>query len=198
MAVVTFGGAYAVLAYVAQAAVNDLHWLNPGEMLDGLALAETTPGPLIMVLQFVAFVGAYRSPGELDPWVAATVAALLATWVTFVPSFLFIFVGAPYVERLRHNATLSAALTGITAAVVGVIANLALYFAIHTLFGSTTTYGWGPVQVELPDLGSVRWLQVGIAVLAAVLVFRFRWSVLRTLAVCATVGLVAGLVPQFA
>ena len=133
-ALVTFGGAYAVLAYVAQQAVNVYGWLAPGEMVRGLALAETTPGPLIMVVQFVAFVGAYRDPGSLNPWVAAVIAALLTTWVTFVPCFLFILLGAPYVERLRHNQALAAALTGITAAVVGVIASLAAFFAVHALF----------------------------------------------------------------
>ncbi|HEY0642853.1 MAG TPA: chromate efflux transporter, partial [Nocardioides sp.] len=126
-AVVTFGGAYAVLAYVAHQAVDVFGWLLPGEMVRGLALAETTPGPLIMVVQFVAFVGAYRAPGDLDPWVAAVVAALLTTWVTFVPCFLFILLGAPYVERLRGNRDLAAALAGITAAVVGVIASLAVF-----------------------------------------------------------------------
>ena len=133
-ALVTFGGAYAVLSYVAQQAVNVYGWLLPGEMVRGLALAETTLGPLIMVVQFVAFVGAYRSPGDLNPWTAAIIASLLVTWVTFVPCFLFVLLGAPYVERLRHNRSLTAALTGITAAVVGVIANLAVYFAAHTLF----------------------------------------------------------------
>jgi chromate transporter len=125
-ALVTFGGAYAVLAYVAQRAVEDFGWLNPNEMVRGLALAETTPGPLIMVVQFVAFLGAYRNPGGLGPWTAAVIGALLTTWVTFVPSFLFIFLGAPYAERLRGNRSISAALRGITAAVVGVIANLAV------------------------------------------------------------------------
>src|SRR3954452_13572303 len=132
-AVVTFGGAYAVLAYVAQQAVAVYGWLAPGEMVRGLALAETTPGPLIMVVQFVAFLGAYRAPGDLNPWIAAVLASLLVTWMTFVPSFLFVLLGAPYMERLRGNRTLSAALTGITAAVVGVIANLGVYFAVHTL-----------------------------------------------------------------
>ena len=140
-AVVTFGGAYAVLAYVAQQAVQVYGWLAPGEMVRGLALAETTPGPLIMVVQFVAFLGAYRDPGDLDPWVAAVLASLLVTWVTFVPSFLFVLLGAPYMERLRGNRSLSAALTGITAAVVGVIANLGLYFAVHTLFAETQHVG---------------------------------------------------------
>jgi chromate transporter len=192
-AVVTFGGAYAVLAYVAQQAVTVYGWLAPGEMVRGLALAETTPGPLIMVVQFVAFVGAYRDPGSLDPWVAALLASLLVTWVTFVPSFLFVLLGAPYMERLRGNRSLSAALTGITAAVVGVIANLGAYFAVHTLFARTTAVDRAVVHLELPDLGTLRPVASGIAVLAAVLLFRARWSVLRTLGVCAAVGLAAGL-----
>ena len=192
-ALVTFGGAYAVLAYVAQQAVEVYAWLGPGEMVRGLALAETTPGPLIMVVQFVAFLGAYRDPGTLDPWLAAVLAALLTTWVTFVPCFVFIFLGAPYVERLRGNHALSAALTGITAAVVGVIANLAVYFALHTLFASTFPVSWGPVHVEVPDLASLQPLALGTAVVAAYLLFRAKWSVLRTLGVCAALGLLAGL-----
>jgi chromate transporter len=192
-ALVTFGGAYAVLAYVAQRAVETYGWLAPGEMVRGLALAETTPGPLIMVVQFVAFLGAYRDPGGLDPWAAALLGALLTTWVTFVPCFLFIFLGAPYVERLRGNRSLSAALTGITAAVVGVIANLALYFAVHTLFRGTAVATAGPVRVELPELGTVRPVALVIAVLAAVLLFKGKWSVLRTLGACAAAGLVLGL-----
>ncbi len=187
-ALVTFGGAYAVLAFVAQRAVEVYGWLAPGEMVRGLALAETTPGPLIMVVQFVAFLGAYRDPGALDPWVAAFLGALLTTWVTFVPCFLFIFLGAPYVERLRGNQRLSAALTAITAAVVGVIANLALFFAVHTLFDDTARVDAGPLDLEVPDLASVRPLELGVAVLAAVMVFRLRWSVLRTLAACAALG----------
>ena len=193
-ALVTFGGAYAVLAYVAQKAVEVYGWLAPGEMVHGLALAETTPGPLIMVVQFVAFVGAYRDPGTLNPWVAAVVAALLTTWVTFVPSFVFIFLGAPYVERLRGNRALSSALGGITAAVVGVIANLGVFFAVHTLFAETVLRSWGAVQVEVPVLDSVRWLSVVIGLVAAALLFRLRWSVLRTLGVCAVLGLAAGAV----
>ena len=131
LAVLTFGGAYAVLAWVGQAAVGHYHWLTPAEMLDGLGLAETTPGPLIMVMQFVGFLAAYRHPGALDPLLAGTLGGLLATWVTFVPCFLWIFAGAPYVERLRANRALAAALAGITAAVVGVILNLGVWFAIH-------------------------------------------------------------------
>ena len=192
-AVVTFGGAYAVLAYVAQQAVNVYGWLAPGEMVRGLALAETTPGPLIMVVQFVAFVGAYRSPGDLDPWVAATIAALLVTWVTFVPCFLFILLGAPYVERLRGNRALSTALTGITAAVVGVIANLAVYFALHTIFGQTTHVTTGPLDLQVPVLGSVQWAAVAITVLGGALIFWRGWSVLRTLGACALAGVLVGL-----
>jgi chromate transporter len=193
-AVVTFGGAYAVLAYVAQQAVQVYGWLAPGEMVRGLALAETTPGPLIMVVQFVAFLGAYRDPGSLDPWMAAVLASLLVTWVTFVPSFLFVLLGAPYMERLRGNRSLSSALTGITAAVVGVIANLGVYFAIHTLFSETQQVEWGALSLELPEPASLRLLSVAIAVVAAVLIFRLKWSVLRVLGVCAVLGLAAGLV----
>lgn len=192
-ALVTFGGAYAVLAYVAQRAVEDYGWLSPTEMVRGLALAETTPGPLIMVVQFVAFLGAYRDPGGLDPWLAALIGAFLTTWVTFVPCFLFIFLGAPYVERLRGNRPLSATLTGITAAVVGVIANLAVYFALHTLFRETSVAAAGPLRVELPDLGTIRPVAVVIALVAAILLFKVKWSVLRTLGACAALGLVLGL-----
>ncbi len=195
-ALVTFGGAYAVLAYVAQQAVEVYGWLTPGEMIRGLALAETTPGPLIMVVQFVAFVGAYRDPGSLDPWLAATLAALLTTWVTFVPCFVFIFLGAPYVERLRGNHALSAALAGIMAAVVGVIANLAVYFAMHTLFAETTTVTSGPTQFTLPDPTSVQPVSIAIGLTAALLVFRLKWSVLRTLGACAVLGLAATLAEQ--
>jgi chromate transporter len=192
-AVVTFGGAYAVLAYVAQQAVAVYGWLGPREMVRGLALAETTPGPLIMVVLFVAFLGAHRDPGSLDPWVAAVLAALLVTWVTFVPSFLFVLLGAPYMERLRGNRSLSAALTGITAAVVGVIADLGVYFAVHTLFAGTVDVDRGPLHLALPDPATLRPVPLAIALLAAVLLFRLRWPVLRTLGVCALLGLAAGL-----
>jgi chromate transporter len=189
MALVTFGGAYAVLSYVAQAAVGTYGWLTAGEMTRGLALAESTPGPLIMVVQFVAFLGAYRDPGSLDPWLAGVLASLLVVWVTFVPSFLFIFLGAPYVERLRGNTTLSSALTGVTAAVVGVIANLALYFAVHTLFADTRKWGWEHLGLLLPVWESYVWESFVVLAVALVLVFRLRWSVLRTLGVCAVLGL---------
>ncbi|WP_330308443.1 MULTISPECIES: chromate efflux transporter [unclassified Streptomyces] len=188
-ALVTFGGAYAVLAYVAQQAVQHYGWLGAGEMVRGLALAETTPGPLIMVVQFVAFLGAYRDPGTLNPWAAALLGALLTTWVTFVPCFLFIFLGAPYIERLRGNRSVSAALTGITAAVVGVIANLALYFALHTLFTAVHDASWGPLHLQLPDLATVRPTALAITLAALVVIFRLKWSVPRTLGLCAALGL---------
>ncbi|TCJ30057.1 chromate efflux transporter [Nocardioides jejuensis] len=188
-ALVTFGGAYAVLAFVAQKAVESYGWLSGTDMVKGLALAETTPGPLIMVVQYVAFLGAWHSPGDLAPWQAALIASLLTTWVTFVPCFLFIFLGAPYVERLRGNAALSAALTGITAAVVGVIANLAIYFAVHTLFERTRTVASGPLHLLVPVWSSFAWQPAAIAVVALLLAFRLKWSVLRTLGVCAVLGL---------
>jgi len=193
-ALVTFGGAYAVLAYVAQRAVEDFAWVTPGEMVQGLALAETTPGPLIMVVQFVAFLGAYGQPGGLDPWTAAVLGALLTTWVTFVPCFVLIFLGAPYVERLRRNRSLSAALTGITAAVVGVIANLALYFALHTFFASSRDVSWGVVDLEVPVWSTFQPGAVAIAVVAAVLLFRLAWSVPRVLVAGAVLGVALSLV----
>jgi chromate transporter len=187
-AVVTFGGAYAVLSFVAQRAVNVYHWLLPGEMINGLALAETTPGPLIMVVQFVAFLGAFRNPGSLNPWVAAIVGSSLAVWVTFVPCFIFVFLGAPHIEGLRHNRRLSAALTGITAAVVGVIANLSIYFSVHTLFERTRTYQRAPLHVTLPVWNSVSPRAVFVTALAFALVFRAKLPVLRVLGICAAVG----------
>ncbi|MGI5217673.1 chromate efflux transporter [Nocardia sp. CA-290969] len=192
-AVVTFGGAYAVLAFVAQRAVEVYGWLSPTDMVRGLALAESTPGPLIMVVQFVAFLGAYHHPGTLDPWVAGVLGSLLTTWVTFVPCFLFILLGAPYVERLRHNHTLSSALTGITAAVVGVIANLGLYFTLHTLFTGTHTVTTGPLHLQLPDPTSIQPIALAITAIAAVLAFKLDWSMLRILGVSVLLGLTAGL-----
>jgi chromate transporter len=190
-ALITFGGAYAVLAFVAQQAVQTFGWVTAGDMVHGLALAETTPGPLIMVVQFVAFVGAYADPGPLSPWAAGVVASLLVTWVTFVPSFLFIFLGAPYIERLRGNRALAGALTGITAAVVGVIANLGVYFAESTLFAVVHT---GPLALQVPDLATLRPVPLAIALAAAGLIFLARWPVLRVLGTSAALGLAAGLV----
>ncbi|WP_424546506.1 chromate efflux transporter [Shinella zoogloeoides] len=189
MAVVTFGGAYAALAYVAQEAVQHYGWLRPGEMLDGLGMAETTPGPLIMVLQFVGFLGAYRDPGGLDPMVAATLAAILTTWVIFVPCFLWIFLGAPFIEKLRGNAALSGALSAITAAVVGVILNLAVWFAIHTLFGRVTVLAAGPFHIELPVLATIVLPSALLAAAAAFALFRLKASVLLTLGLAALAGI---------
>lgn len=191
-ALITFGGAYAVLAFVTQQAVAHYGWLTATDMVRGLALAETTPGPLIMVVQFVAFVGAFRHAGDANPWVIAIAAALITSWVTFAPSFLFIAVGAPYVERLQHVAALRSALAGVTAAVVGVIASLALYFALHTLFGDLTRWTWGLVRVDLPVLSSFNAWVALIAVIGAV-ALRRGWGVLRVLGLCAALGLAVGL-----
>ncbi len=192
-ALVTFGGAYAVLAYVAQQAVGVYGWLAPGEMVHGLALAETTPGPLIMVVQFVAFLGAFRDPGSLNPWAAGVLGSLLTTWVTFVPCFLFVFLGAPYVERLRHNQRLTAALTGITAAVVGVIASLGVYFALHTLFSATHRIEYGPVSLDVPVLASLNPVALALTLVALALTIWRKWSPLRTLGLCALLGVAVGL-----
>lgn len=193
-AVVTFGGAYAVLSYIAQRAVEVYGWLAAGEMVRGLAMAETTPGPLIQVVQFVGFMGAYRSPGSLEPWVAGVLASLLVTWVTYVPCFLWIFLGAPYIEALRGNRSLSDALTGITAAVVGVIANLTVFFALHTLFTDVNDHwSWGPVTLDVPTWSSVSPRSLFFAAVAFVLLFHFKWSVLRVLAASAVLGILAEL-----
>jgi chromate transporter len=189
MAVVTFGGAYAVLAYVAQQAVGTYGWLAPGEMLDGLGMAETTPGPLIMVTQFVGFMGAYRHPGGLDPFVAGTLAGLLTTWVTFVPCFLWIFLGAPFVETLRANRALTGALSAITAAVVGVVLNLALWFALHSLFRHVVKVSTGPLRFDLPVPHSVDLAACALAALALVAIFRLRLGAPAVLAGCAGAGL---------
>jgi chromate transporter len=190
MAVVTFGGAYAVLAYVAQQAVENYGWLQPGEMLDGLGMAETTPGPLIMVLQFVGFMGAFRDPGTLTPLTAGVLGGLLATWVTFVPCFLFIFLGAPWIEALRGNQALHGALSAITAAVVGVVLNLAIWFAIHTVFRETWhVRGWG-LSFDAPVIVSVDPWALSLAVAAVVAVFRFKTGMIPTLAACSAAGVV--------
>ena len=182
MAMVTFGGAYAVLAYVAQQAVEHYHWLQPREMLDGLGMAETTPGPLIMVLQFVGFMAAYRDPGTLSPMLAATLGGLLATWVTFIPCFLWIFLGAPYVETLRGNKGLAGALTAITAAVVGVILNLSIWFALHTLFRLTTPVRSLGLSFDMPVWSSLDVAAFALAAAAATAIFRFNIGMLWVLA----------------
>jgi chromate transporter len=189
MAVVTFGGAYAVLAYMAQQAVEHYHWLKPEEMLVGLGFAETTPGPLISVVQFVGFMAAYRQPGSLSPPMAGTLGGLLAQWCTFVPSFLWIFMGAPYIESLRNNRALSAALAAITAAVVGVIANLAIWFALHTLFGEIRHQKLGDLTLQLPVLDSVNVAALSLALAAVVAMLRFKIGMIATLLGCAVAGI---------
>jgi chromate transporter len=189
MAVVTFGGAYAVLGYVAQAGVERFAWLSPTEMLDGLALAETTPGPLIMVVQFVGFLAAFRNAGGLDPLVAATLGAVLTTWVTFVPCFLWIFLGAPFAERLRANRALAAALAAITAAVVGVILNLALWFALHTLFARVTGVPFAAGAIELPVLSTLQTGAMLLTMLSGFVLFRLKWGILPVLGISAGAGM---------
>lgn len=197
MAVVTFGGAYAVLAYMTQQAVERYGWLSPGEMVQGLALAETTPGPLILVLTYVGFLGAYRDPGSLDPLMAGVFGATLSTWVTFVPCFLWIFLGAPYIERLRGNRALSAALTGITAAVVGVILNLSIWFALHVLFADGPTWSGFGLSVPVPEWASIRWPALLLGAAAMLALLKFHVNLMWVLAACAASGLIlryAGLV----
>lgn len=188
MAVVTFGGAYAVLAYVAQQAVETYGWLAPGEMLDGLGLAESTPGPLIMVVQFVGFMGAYRNPGALDPMLAGTLGALLTTWVTFVPCFLWIFLGAPYIEALRGNLSLTSALSGITAAIVGVILNLAVWFGLHVVFGQVNEVHVAGARLFVPVWESVNLAALILSAAALVAMLRFKLGMISTLAGAATLG----------
>ena len=189
MAVVTFGGAYAVLAYVAQQAVENFHWLKPGEMLDGLGMAETTPGPLVMVLQFVGFMGAFREAGNLSPIIAGTIGGLIATWVTFAPCFLWIFLGAPFIERLRANKAIAGALSAITAAVVGVILNLAIWFAIHTIFAQTQAWH----GMDLPVLLSLNPAALALSMGAAYAIFRMKAGMLQVLAATSVAGVLAHL-----
>jgi chromate transporter len=190
MAVATFGGAYAVLAYVAQDAVELYHWVKPGEMLDGLGMAETTPGPLIMVTQFVGFMGSFRNAGTLHPMIAGTLGGILTTWVTFTPCFLWIFLGAPYIEGLRGNKALSAALATITAAVVGVILNLAVWFGLHVLFGELNVVQWLGIKVEVPVLSSTNVPSLILTIAAMLAVFRFKIGMIPVLAACSGAGIV--------
>ncbi|MEM9592101.1 MAG: chromate efflux transporter [Pseudomonadota bacterium] len=188
LAIVTFGGAYAVLAYMAQQAVETYGWLSAGEMLDGLGLAETTPGPLILVTEFVGFLGAYRHGGE--PALAyGLLGAAVTLWATFAPCFLWIFTGAPYVEQLRANPKLAGALRGVTAAVVGVILNLSLWFALHVIFKTVTATEMGPLRFWAPELASFQWDAALLAVLAALLIFGAKLGILTTLAICAGASL---------
>ena len=190
MAVVTFGGAYAVLAYMAQQAVEYYHWLKPGEMLVGLGFAETTPGPLISVVQFVGFMAAFRHPGALDPTLAGVLGGVLAMWSTFVPPFIWIFLGGPYIEALIGNKSLNAALSAITAAVVGVILNLAVWFALHTLFAQVIgMHGYG-ITVSVPVFATINWAALVLSLAAVLAMFRFKVGMLPTLAACSAAGAV--------
>jgi chromate transporter len=188
LAVVTFGGAYSVLAYMAQQAVETYHWLTAGEMLDGLGLAETTPGPLILVTEFVGFLAAFRQGGE--PQLAyGLLGALVTLWATFAPCFLWIFVGAPYVERLTSSPRITAALAGVTAAVVGVILNLSLWFALHVFFGTVALTAIGPLHLSRPDIATLNIEAVALACLAAFLLFRAHTDIVATLAISAVASL---------
>jgi len=188
MAVVTFGGAYAVLAYMAQQAVQHYHWLKPNEMLVGLGFAETTPGPLICVVQFVGFMAAFRQPGALDPALAGFVGGAMAMWSTFVPPFIWIFLGGPYIEALIGNRSLNAALSAITAAVVGVILNLAVWFALHTLFARVSDWHGYGLSVSVPDLTSVNVAALVLAAAAMVAMFRFKVGMIPTMLACSVAG----------
>jgi chromate transporter len=188
-AVVTFGGAYAVLAYIAQRAVETYGWLQPGEMLDGLGLAETTPGPLIMVVQFVGFMGAFRHPGVLPPMLAGVLGSLVTVWVTFVPCFLWIFLGAPYIESLRSNRSLHAALSTITAAVVGVVLNLSVWFAVHVMFARVDERELGPLHLLIPDVSTVDLAAVVLAGAAMLAMLRYHLSLPKTLLAAALLGM---------
>ena len=195
VAVVTFGGAYAVLSYMAQQSVGHYGWLSAGEMLDGLGMAETTPGPLIMVTQFVGFMGAYRSPGVLDPMLAGCLGALVTTWVTFAPCFLWIFLGAPYIEALRGNRVLAVTLTGITAAVVGVILNLAIWFGLQVMFvdlAVLTLPSSGGLTLSMPVLSSFDPLATAIIAGALLAITKFGVGMIKVLAVSAAIGLALG------
>ena len=173
-AVVTFGGAYSVLAFIAQQAVEVYGWLQPGEMLDGLGMAETTPGPLVQVTQFVGFMGAYRQGVGLNPVWAGVLGSVLTTWMTFAPCFFFIFLGAPFIEHLRGNRSLTAALSAITAAVVGVVLNLAVWFGVNTVFATVLDTRFGRLRLLLPDWATLDVVALIIAVAAFVALFRFK------------------------
>jgi chromate transporter len=193
-AVVTFGGAYSVLSYVAQRAVEAFGWLRPGEMVDGLALAETTPGPLILVLQFVAYLGAFRADVGLPPALAGAIGGLIALWTTFVPCFVWIFAGAPYIEAVRNQPALNLALASITAAVVGVILNLSVWFAFHTLFKSVQAVDWGFVHLDVPVWSTLSLPATVLTAFAAFATFRLKLPMPATLAGAAVAGLLCSFV----
>jgi chromate transporter len=188
LAVVSFGGAYALLSYMAQEAVETYRWMSAPEMVDGLGLAETLPGPLIKVTQFVGFLGAWRDPAPFTPGVAAVLGAALTTWVTFVPPMLLIFAGAPFIEALRANRRLSGALAAVTAAVVGVILNLTVWFVLHVLFAQVTEMRAGPLRWYAPDPGSLDAWALGLAAIAGVLAFVLRRGLVELIAAMAALG----------
>ena len=190
LAIVTFGGAYAVLAYMAQEAVQGFGWLKPGEMADGLGLAETTPGPLILVTQFVGYLAAFRAPEPFTPFVAGLLGAGLTTWVTFAPCFMWIFAFAPWIDRLGNAVRLKGGLAAVTAAVVGVIANLTAWFALHVLFAEVGHRQFGPLRLYWPDPASFEWRAGVLAAIACAMVFGLKWSVLRVLMAAALGGMV--------
>ncbi|MBI1219343.1 MAG: chromate efflux transporter [Rhodobacteraceae bacterium] len=189
LAVLSFGGAYALLAWMAQTVVADFHWLTPAQMVDGLGLAETTPGPLILVTEFVGYLAAARHGGA---W-GGVLGALVTLWMTFAPCFLWVFVGAPWIEAITTRPRLTAALNAVMAAVVGVILNLSLWFALHVAFHAVGLFAWGPLHVPLPQLSSVDWRALALTALAAVIVLRLRWPLPVALAVAAAMGLIGGL-----
>lgn len=187
-AMVTFGGAYSVLSYIAQEAVQNFGWLSLSEMMDGLGLAETTPGPLIQVVQFVGFLGAVHNPAPFSPWVAGLWASIIVTWVTYAPCFLWIFLGAPYIEKLRGIQALNGALSSITAAVVGVILNLTVWFALHTLFGTIDNVAWHGINLWIPDWNTFQLFPALLACAAGIAILRFKINLLWVLASCGAAG----------
>ena len=191
LAVVTFGGAYAVLAYMAQQAVETHGWLTAPEMVDGLGLAETTPGPLILVTQFVGFIAAFREPAPFSPLAAGLLGAAMTTWVTFVPPILWIFAGAPFIEELRGNRRLAGALAAITAAVVGVILNLSVWFALHVLFGNVTERHFGPLRWYGFDPLALDLRAAALAGIAAVLAFGLHRGLIEVIVMMAALGAIA-------
>lgn len=191
MSVVTFGGAYAVLNYVAQEAVQNYHWLTPAEMIDGLGLAETTPGPLILVLQHVGFLAGWRGTTGMSPLAGGLLGAGLASWVTFTPSILWILVGAPYVEKIRTNAKLTGALGAVTAAVVGVILNMALWFALHVLFRDVSTLTWGMVTTSVPVWSGFQPVAAGLSLAAGYLVLVRHVGIIKIIILGALLGFAA-------
>jgi chromate transporter len=188
-AVVTFGGAYSVLSYIAQQAVHTFAWLNPGEMLTGLGMAETTPGPLIQVVQFVGFMGAYRNPAPFDPMTAGILGSIVSTWMTFAPCFLWVFLGAPWIEHLRSNKALSTALSAVTAAVVGVIMNLALWFFLHVIFARVDTHMIWKIRLLVPQVQTIDFISLFIALGALIAMLKFKQNMIVVLAISAVAGI---------